>query len=216
MRYAVLTAITDNYDTLQAFPAQDVEYETICVTDNPTLLGSGWNRIVLEGMSQHPNLAAKRPKCCPWEYTDAEITVWLDGSMKVTSTSFLREIAEYANPIGQFVHPHRDCIYDEGRYSLTLAKYAQEPLERQMESYREAGHPAHWGLWNGGVIVRKRTPEVEALGKAWLAEIEAWSIQDQVSEAPMLRQHDLRPRALPGVYWAGQNPWLGYCGSARH
>ncbi len=216
MSITVLTAITDGYDTLQAFPTQDVECETICVTDHPTMLGSGWNRIVHDPRPLHPNLAAKAPKMCPWRYTDAEFVIWLDGSMKVTSHAFVREVIEFARPLAQFVHQHRDCIYDEARHSLELEKYAGLPILEQAIHYREQGHPAHWGLWTGGLIVRRHTPEVEKFGEAWLAECEQWSFQDQISEAPVLREHGLRPVTIPGTYWAGANPWLEYCGSQRH
>lgn len=216
--YAVFTAVYNEYDTLKPFPKQDIEgVETFCLTDDPVLLGSGWNRIVLEPMGGvHPNRAAKRSKCCPWEYTNADIVIWIDASIHVTSTSFVREIAEYAAPLAHFLHPERDCIYDEADISLSMPKYALEPIRKQVDHYRERGHPAHWGLWATGISVRRHTPEVEAYGKAWLSEIDEWSYQDQISHPPMLREHGLRPVTIPGGFFAGQNPWLGYEGSLRH
>src|SRR5205085_532909 len=135
----------------------------------------------------HPNLAAKTPKMCPWRYTDADVVVWLDASFQITSPSFLREMCEYE--FGQFDHNARDCIYDEVEHCIPLAKYSFLPLQEQAAHYREQGHPEHWGLWATGFIVRKHTPTVEQFGEAWLAENEKWSFQDQVSEAPMLREH---------------------------
>lgn len=214
MKVAVLTSITNDYDILRAFPTQDVQCETICVTDNPTMLGSGWNRIIHDPRPDlHPNLAAKGPKMCPWRYTDADLTIWIDGSLTVQSPSFVREMCAFE--FGQFNHPDRDCIYDEleaSRYS----KYDGLPIDEQVAHYRTNGHPDKWGLWATGLIVRKRTPEVEEFGEDWLAECEKWTFQDQLSEAPMLRIHGLRPETIPGSFHSGRNPWLAYSGSARH
>jgi hypothetical protein len=214
MRSAVLTAVYDNYDALKLFPAQDIQCETICVTDNPNLTGGGWDRIVYEPRENvHPNRAAKTPKMCPWRYTDADITVWIDASFEFRSSSFVRELCAFL-PIGQFAHPDRDCIYTEGLYSAGLGKYAGEPLSEQMFAYASAGHPENWGLWATGLIVRERSRTMENFGEAWLDECWRWSFQDQVSEAPMLRDHGLRPNTIPGGY--SLNPWVQYAGSSRH
>jgi hypothetical protein len=214
---AILSAVFDSYDEPKPCVRQDVDCEYLFVTDSEQVAEEaatqGWSPIV-ETYSGHPNRAAKRPKCCPWEYTDAGFTIWIDGSIRVTAPSFVTVMREIADPIAQFVHPNRGCVYDEADISLQMSKYASEPIAAQMETYTE--HPRHWGLWCAGIIARYRTPEVEQFGKAWLAEIERWSFQDQVSEAPMLREHGLRPNPIPGIYFKGANPWLQYEGSGRH
>lgn len=211
---AILTAVYDDYDTLKAMPAQSVDCETIAVTDNPNLHAEGWDTVVYERrLGVHPNRAAKRPKCCPWNYTDADTVIWIDASFQCQSAFFAQEAGQLG-PIAQTVHPDRDCIYTEGEYSTGLAKYEGEPIADQMRVYLERGHPQHWGLWATGIIVRQRSLNVEAFGNDWLTEIEQWSFQDQVSEPYVLRDHGLRPQTLPGGYH--QNPWLIYAGSARH
>lgn len=214
MKVAVLTAITNRYDILRPFPTQDVQCETICVTDDDDLAGDGWQRIICEPRpGMHPNLAAKAPKMCPWRYTDADLTIWIDASLLVQSSEFVRAMCAFE--FGQFDHPARDCIYEE-REASRYAKYDGLPLDEQVAHYRTQGHPEHWGLWATGLIVRHRTPEIEKFGRDWLTECETWSFQDQLSEAPMLRTHDLRPETIPGSYLAGRNPWLGYSGSSNH
>lgn len=213
MTVTLLTAVYDNYDSLREICVQDIPHEAICVTDNPNLASETWNVIYEPRPDRHPNLAAKSPKMCPWRYTDADLTIWLDASFEIISYDFLAAVSKFA-PLGQFSHPDRACIYAEGNYSTGLRKYSDLPLEAQMADYRNRGHPEHWGLWATGVIVRQHTPEIEAFGEAWLAECEKWSFQDQVSEAVILREHGLRPTAMPGSY--NQNPWVQYAGSGRH
>ena len=218
MSVAVVTSIYGGYDQLAAPPPQDMEAEWICVTDRPDLDGQGAWKIVCEPRAEavHPRLAAKVAKCQPYLYTDADVVIWLDGACRLKETDSLRRLA-IANPlapISQFAHPDRDCIYDEGAFSALLPKYVQTPVPEQMASYRRAGHEAHWGLWATGVIVWNYAASdhhaevLYGFGRSWLLEQLRWSIQDQVSEAPVLRRFGLRPALLPGNLW--NNDILGW------
>lgn len=216
MKVAVLTAIYDSYDSLKELPAQDVEVDAICVTDDPDLTSDTWRVLYEPRPGVHPNRAAKPPKCCPWRYTNATFTVWVDASFQVQSSSFVSDMFELADPVAQFVHPDRDCIYDEARFSMGMGKYAGEPLDAQIARYGAEQHPAHWGLWATGVIAMRHTIPVLRAGEAWLAEIDEFSFQDQVSQAPTLRRHGLRPGEIPGGFRGLGNPWLAYEASGRH
>lgn len=213
--YAVLTATYDHYDSLKSFPAQSVDCETICLTDDPDLVDPTW-KIIVEPSDLHPNRAAKRAKCTPWEYTNADFVIWIDASVRVRSADFVQDLVALADPIAQFLHPDRDCIYDEAWASRGMGKYTNEPIDQQMAEYRHAEHPKNWGLWATGVIVRQRTPEVEQFGRDWLAEINRLTFQDQLSEPFVLRQHGLRPSTIPGYVFGHQNPWMCFEGSGRH
>jgi len=214
MNVAILTAVTDHYDTLREIVPQTVEHEAICVTDDPDLRSDTWNVVYEDRGDVHPNRAAKHPKCCPWRYTDADLTIWIDASFEIVSPQFVYAMSIYDH--AQFRHPWRDCAYDEARVSLEMAKYANEPLVGQMADMRERGHPNGWGLWASGLIVRRRSDVQEKFGQAWLDDIYRWSFQDQVSQPPVLREHGLRPDVIPGFYHEGQNPWLVWKGSGRH
>lgn len=138
-----------------------------------------------------PRLAAKfwklRPDlACP----DADVTIWVDGSIDILRPD-LPELclAALGDADAIFMrHPERDCIYAEVPASrMVPRKYGGMPLERQVEAYRAAGHPEHWGLFHCALMVRRNTPAVRALDEAWWAENVRWSIQDQLSLPPLLR-----------------------------
>ncbi len=221
IRAAVLTCITDGYDILKpVLPQIGADVEWICVTDGTPLpdaeAAAGWTMICDPGLSAvpHPNRRAKRPKFEPWRYTDAPASIWIDGSFRVASPTFAAETLALADPIAQFLHPWRDCLFAEATASVPLPKYADEPIAEQAAHYATAGHPEHWGLWAAGVIARRHTPEVRYLGEKWRDEVEQWSFQDQVSQPYALRKSGLRPTPLPGDHL--NNPWLSYEGSGRH
>lgn len=230
---AVITGIFDGYDTVKPICPQvmrifgyDVEMKVdwVLVTDNPALLTeaepgalAGWRVVENPQPGLHRNVAAKYPKFHPRAHTRALLTAWIDGSYRITSPRFLAEAGEYAEPLAQFAHPWRDCLFDEAAFSATLPKYAGQDLARQAAEYREAGMPEHWGLWATGVIIRNCNYYRDALSDfsaAWMAEVQRHTFQDQVSQPYVLRRYQLRPSALPGDHIS--NPWLKYEGSARH
>lgn len=216
---AIITAITDGYDALKPVLAQQgVDVDWVCVTDGEPLpdadAAQGWTLICELRRGRPAAREAKRPKFRPWEYTDASASIWIDASFRVVSDRFAVEALALADPIAQFTHPWRSCLYDEAAASALLPKYAGEPLVEQAAHYRARGHPEQWGLWAAGVIVRRHTEMVRKLGEAWAHEVAVWSVQDQVSQPYALRTKGLRPAPLPGTHLA--NPWLNYEGSGRH
>lgn len=214
---SVITAIYDRYDTLKPTCLQHgAEVDWVCVTDDPSLADEdlGWKVVYEPRPGMHPNRAAKYPKYRPWEYTDARASVWIDASFQVISERFAVEAVDHADPIAQFVHPWRDCLYEEAEASAPLCKYRGEPVTDQAGHYQTRDHPKRWGLWATGVIARQHTQAVRNLGDLWAEETDRWSFQDQISQPYALRTAGLRPSALPGTHLA--NRWLTYQGSGRH
>lgn len=218
---AILTAIYDSYDELKpVLPQAGLDVEWICVHDgNPpdAEAAQGWTLVYEPRPGVHPNRAAKHPKYEPWRYTDAPVSIWVDASFRVVSDRFAVEATAGLTdeePIAQFQHPWRDCLFAEAKESAGLAKYAGEPVLEQADHYAERGHPEGWGLWATGVIARLQTEDVLAMGDRWLHETYQWSFQDQISQPYVLRETRLRPQAFPGNHLA--TPWLAYEGSMRH
>lgn len=142
------------------------------------------SRLAAKWWKARPDLA------CP----DAEVTVWLDGSFDVLVPDLAQRcLAALGEADAIFIrHPWRDCIYDEAEVSLHLAKYDGQPLLDQACAYRRAGHPEHWGLMHAGMLVRRASPAMDAVNRAWWDEIVRWSLQDQLSLPPLLRTMPVR------------------------
>lgn len=217
MKVALITAITDNYDTLKPVLKQEgVEVDWILVTDTaPDIEAAAGYEIIQERWSNlHPNRAAKRAKVHPWWYTDADFSVWIDGSYRVTSRFFVKDMMAFASPIAQFTHPWRNCTYSEAIESARLPKYNGEPCLAQVEKYKKQGMQPGFGLWATGVIARYHTPRVMEMSDIWWEEITHWSFQDQLSHPYAVWRTGLRPNSLVGSHLS--NPYLSYEGSGRH
>lgn len=210
MKPAVLTAIYGGYDTLKDPPEQSIDCEWVCVTDDPDLRSDIW-RIEYEAFKDvHPRLAAKNAKFVPWRYSQAEQSVWIDGSAQITSSTFVAEVLETLGDshIAQIEHPWRGCIYEEARASYELPKYEGLPVYEQVRTYRNEGHPENWGLWATGLIARNHTSEMERLGVHWFQECNLWTYQDQLSEPHLLRRLGIRPVEFEHPLHG--NPWISW------
>ncbi len=86
MRVALITACYGGYDPVRSIPPMGFD-DAVCVTDVPDGVGDGW-RIHVEPSSDHPRLAAKRPKMMPWLFTDCDAAVWIDASFEVSTPEF--------------------------------------------------------------------------------------------------------------------------------
>lgn len=212
MKVAVLSACYGGYDHVDPVPEQDVDAEWIMVTDNPKLNAPGWNVIVEPRSHMHPRLAAKVPKCDPWEYTDAYQTVWMDASCRLLVPDALNQLLHACGSHyqAQIVHPWRHDIVDEALASEGMPKYANQAVRDQAAYYVEQGHPPGWGLWATGLIVRNNVREIDmsAVGREWLAEQVRWTYQDQISQPVVLRRHNMAIKSLPfDLHGSGVFEW---------
>lgn len=155
-----------------------------------------WNPLVRE---RSANMRAKLMKCSP--LTEADIAIWIDASMEVTSPSFARAAVAALDgaPLATWKHPRRDCIYDEVEASLGAegqgGRYADLPLREQVESYRQEGYPAHNGLYACGTMVWTR--DAYDIAAMWLAECLLWGHQDQVSFPVVCWRAGVKPSVFP-------------------
>ncbi len=182
---AVVQSVYGGYDILDDWIPQSVPYRRVIVdTARPHL---------------SPRMAAKVAKCEPWRYTNADVTVWVDGSIVPTDDRFVEHLVDNAvGPLSQYVHAHRDCIQDEARVSAGMLKYAGQPVIGQAAYYMQRGHPQHWGLWATGIIVYRPSVALSLFGLGWLAEQAAWTVQDQISQPYLLHRLGMRPHTIPG------------------
>lgn len=213
---AIITSIYDGYDSLKPIlPQEDVSVDWVFVTDEIPEDSLGWRVIQEKRLGVHPNRAAKRAKMQPWKYTNAPMSVWVDGSFRINSPKFAIETLEMAWPIAQFKHPWRDCLFEEAICTQAIGKYEdQVPVIKLQAEFYDGRHPKHWGLWATGVIARRHTLDIRTFGHIWHGEITLRSFQDQISHPFALRRAGIRPTLLPGTHFS--NPWLTYEGSARH
>jgi hypothetical protein len=205
---ALVTAVYGGYDTPKPLPADHGFDDAVFVTDRPVEV-EGWRVVVDPRPDAHPRLAAKRPKCLPWEYVIADRSVWIDGAYAVVSNDFRRAVDSHLDrhPLVVWTHPEqREGPWAEANFCCSWDKYRDWPVLEQATHYREQGLPDDYGLWACGTVARRHDAAERELGAAWMAEMDRWGIQDQVSLPFLLWQRDRKPGTWDVPQWS--NPWL--------
>lgn len=198
MRVALVTAIFGDYDTLKPLPAGHGFDEAIALMDS-SQSADGWD-VRRQSPAGEPRWLAKRPKMRPWEVTDADVYVWVDGQIQVKNG--LRDFAVDSlgdGVLAAFEHGERDCLFDEARVCEQRNLAPRETLRRQTDRYRREGMPTRWGLWECAVLVWSRRGE--EFGRLWWSEVSAYSLRDQI--------------ALPFLLWREQVPMVTLPGKSR-
>lgn len=205
-RVCIYTAIYGGYDDLKEQPEQTTACDFVCFTDNPDLKAKGWrvrHLRVKHVDAMHPRMQAKYPRTMNHDLfapptsnlftlarqrlhgiTRYDYTIWIDGSVKILTEKFAGEMISYVGEYGMamFIHPDRDCIYDEVDECWDYQKYRGWPLRQQVEHYRSQGYPEHNGLMATGLIVRDmRKEKVRKINEDWWRENVRWTYQDQLS-----------------------------------
>lgn len=218
MKVVIYTANAGGYDICRPQVEQEIETEWVYLTDSDVEPVGPWHiRPLPDWTGRHPRMVAKRPRMRPRDFfPDADFAIWIDANMSVTNPRFAHEAILDAGRSGMAIwkHPQRQCIYAEARASLELAplKYADQPIEAQVEHYRSQGYPENAGLYAAGTIAWDlHSDRADEVGWRWLAECDRWSYQDQISFPFVARQMGIRPRVFR--YRQIQrdslaNPWL--------
>jgi O-antigen biosynthesis protein len=224
----VYTAIFGEYDELKPVAKQDIDCDFICFSDK-NYEQKPWRIVhIPRKLDMHPRMQAKWFKLMAHDVfpngrlavrfdrrlfnrTRYDAAIWADGSLKIVGSSFARDVAALTRngALAIYVHPDRDCIYDEVNVSLSMAKYQGLPLIQQVESYRAAGHPENAGLYACGVLGRK-LPILnlqKRFDEAWWQENIQWAYQDQLSFAFLARNWALPIAPITtGTLW--NNPYF--------
>ena len=177
MKIAVYTAIIGGYDDPKPFIPQNVDCDYFLFTDN--------SRIPDQFKQLSPRMQAKWYKLHPHVlFPDYDLIIWVDGCAYFLSDRFvermIKEIGD--NEIMCCRHPeNRNCIYDEAEYCKNMPKYVSQPIDNQVEQYKNDGYPRQNGLYACGIIVSKPTTNTKIFMGAWWYENVSKTYQDQLS-----------------------------------
>jgi hypothetical protein len=237
MRACIYSAIYGEYDTLKDQPRQTIPVDFICFTDSPSLVPIGpWQIIRNTRRDISPRMRAKYFKIMShriflhgratlletlpygiWcQLTWYDYLIWIDGSIQIYRADFAERMISYIRDSGwtMFVHPDRDCIYDEALASKKMRKYQALPIREQAESYRAEGYPEHNGLMATGIIGRNaRDDRISEINEMWWQENVQWSYQCQMSLPVVLWRLGQSYDAINLNLW--QNELLRVCEHQR-
>lgn len=205
MRIVVFTALIGPAESapLPGPDERDVRY--VCFTDRPA---PGWEIRVASAdfAPRDPRRVARYIKTHPADLLpEHNVSIWIDASFDLVA----KPSAIVAEAFGQFAqivalrHPDRDSIDAEGAEIKRLVLAPPEDVDRQLASYRAQGfHKTR--LTTTGLVVRSNSRDVARFNARWWAEIETFTLRDQLSVDYAAWKCGLPIGYLPGNYRANE------------
>jgi len=187
-RIAIYTCVTGGYDYIAPPAAPDPRLAYHAWSDRPETVPAPWaaHRIDIAGLGpKDQNRYAKmHPHRLP-ELAGFDVSVYVDGSIDIVGdVHALVSQCLQADPetdLFLYTHPFRDCVYDEARACAGFGHAPVLTLRRQMGRYQREGLPAHAGLYECGVLIRRHTPVMARAMDVWWQEYRQHAKRDQLA-----------------------------------
>lgn len=233
MNIVVYTALFGGIDPLWAATPHKTEARFVVFTDKARAEIGGWvgspPRIVGNAQARParweqrivpaefgPRRTARyyktNPQLC---FPDADVSIWVDANVRLRIPPEKAVAAWLTGDLATFKHPDLDCVYQEARACVKMHKDDRAILEGQAAVYRALGMPAHWGLAETRVVIRRHTPAAAALDAAWWTEIAQYSQRDQIALPFTCWRLGRRWDVIPGRVLGDTHPAVWHTGHRR-
>ena len=185
---ALYTVILGGYDSVTELPDKycTPDIKRYLFTDDPNLKSETWAVVVVDPIDKNDIKRSSRHfKCRPdLLFPNCEFSIYIDGNAEllvdpIDLLSYLRW-----NDIALYRHwsPSKNDLYDEAIHCIQIGKDEAKIIGTQAREYRLAGHPKEFGLYNGGVVIRRHNKlRMVLLGQMWWEQIVKHSRRDQIS-----------------------------------
>lgn len=200
MKIEVITSITGGKDAIQNDQVKGNATFTL-YSDDPNLKSNTWDIKPAYDRFKDPRRNSRVPKILIHKYSDADVTIWMDGRMRILMTP--EEIVEKylgGYDMAIFNHITRDCLYDEAMICAKLELDDPEVIIEQAKYYEDHEFAKHKGLCEGGFIIRRNNERTRAFNEAWWADYCRFSRRDQLSLMPALEQSGVIVNIVPEGY----------------
>ena len=210
-RCVIYTAVAGGYDVVRPPEFVPDNCDFVLLSDRP-VVAKGWKVQPLIYDHSDPRRAARHAKLHPHLYfPEYQKSLWIDANVGVRGDAgqFLKALTD-DSAVGLFIHPNRDCVFDEGAECIRRNDPEAEAIAGQLARYRAEGHPAGSGLWETAVVARRHhDPSCVTLMTEWWREIEQGSARDQISFPVVARRQSRTVVALaPPDAHARNHPYL--------
>lgn len=178
MKISLITANIGSIDDQHEVPEQTVPHERLYFTENTT--------------GQTDRMAALYYKTQPHKFSDADIFIWIDAKIKITSPDFIQQCLDALGDgdLAIIKHHERNCVYDEINHILhcmskgneyLLQRYKDKPMKEQLGWFESIGYPKKNGLHDCKIIVARNSLDVKSLFDNWHYYVKEFDYFDQTT-----------------------------------
>lgn len=186
-KIAVYSCVVGKYDRIvePVYVQPDVDY--LMFTDLKLPKDTVWKKIDITQFDDYKLLTPvqmnRKIKMLPHKYlSNYDYSLYVDGLIELVGaiSPMIKEMGQYG--LGIHFHNQRDCIYDEAVMIKYAKKANMNEVKNQLEKYKKEGFPAHFGLYENTILLRKHCDEsVCRLMEAWWSEYLKYPTRDQLS-----------------------------------
>lgn len=162
MKFSVLAYNFNNYEKFRELPdsalSNNIDY--IYVTDNPNIKSNRWRVIVdksLDGLGKFDK--CYRVRFGLFNYTDADICVYIDGSIRVHQpiTPMVSRFIHSGKDMAVMVHPEQSTMFDEYMRWVEIRNYPKAQAFKCLGAMQMSGYDVmnYHGLYQGGMRIVK-------------------------------------------------------------
>lgn len=185
-KIAIYTCIVGDYDKIHepSYVNENIDYYIFTDQDVPE--NSAWTKIDITSLHEYgkltPIVLNRMIKISPHHFLpDYDYTVYVDGNIKIIA-DLMPIVCNMGDAIiGMHTHAIRDCIFLEKNGIMLLKKADLNLMRMQLESYKEDGFPAHFGLFQNSILIRKNCDQCRRLMDMWWREYQKYPTRDQLS-----------------------------------
>lgn len=185
-KYVIYTAMVGGYDEIMQPKVVDDRFDYILFSNDIKEDRIGiWQVRPIEYTNPDNTRICRYVKTHPEELLHGyEFSIWMDSNIRImTSYVYERafELYDQGTLIASMCHPERDCIYDEA-FEVMYIRYEREKVVVDWcHKLRTENYPRHNGLFETGIMFRKKSNIIENFNCLWWNCIDAYSKRDQLS-----------------------------------
>ena len=202
-RVAIVTSIIGECDTLKEQCEQTIPVDFICFTDQD-FKSDTWR--IVKPLFHPAGLRNNNLKGLYYKLqthkvlTEYDYIIYICGSVEIMNPYYAQLYIKDAlrTGIANMAHPERKCAYEEMEYCKEIKKYQGEPIQKQIDFYKEQNFPADWGLWCCTDFIRACTPKIDVFFDMWWEHLNKYAINDQMSLPYIAWKTNLKPFTISG------------------
>lgn len=204
MKKAVIyTSLTGGYDNLPQYDILDSFFDYICFTnDYPDgeKVGQWEVRSIPIEINDKTRLS-RYVKLMPHKvFPDYEYSIWFDANLEITDKKIYEIIKTHISAQKKWCgikHPTLDCIYQDAKECLKLAKVTYREIVSQVKFLRDEKFPEHFGLFENNVIIRNHNDNsVRNIDEQWWNLYMRFSRRDQMSLFYIFWKNSFEPNLI--------------------
>lgn len=185
----VYTCITAHYDELYNHTYMNPDWDYVCFTDDLTIANDNnslWQLRPLVYTKLDPVRNQRWHKLHAHSlFPEYEYSLWIDSNIDILTPAVFDDVytaIENKQQISIAPHPERDCLYDEMQACIDHKKDTLENMHSQIENYKTAGFPSHYGLFETNIMFRSHnSSKIMKVMNDWWRWIKNYSKRDQLS-----------------------------------